>query len=59
MDLVILVDDVVVKITFFKKNKGEARGKNRHKNNSKKVVRNLEERNVGTNKAYLVPRTWI
>ena len=28
--------------------KGETRGRNRHKNNSKRVVRNLEERNVGT-----------
>ena len=27
--------------------KGEARGRNRHKNNAR-VVRNLEERNVGT-----------
>ena len=28
--------------------KGEARGRNRHKSNSNRVVRNLEERNVGT-----------
>ena len=28
--------------------KDEERGKNRHKNNSKRVVRNLKERNVGT-----------
>ena len=27
----------------------EARGRNGNKNNSKRVVRNLEERNVGTN----------
>ena len=28
--------------------KGEIRGRSRHRNNSKRVVRNLEERNVGT-----------
>ena len=28
--------------------KGGARGRSRHKHNSKRVVRNLEERNVGT-----------
>ena len=28
--------------------KGEARGRNRHKSNSKRVARNLKERNVGT-----------
>ena len=28
--------------------KGEARGMSRHKRNSNRVVRNLEERNVGT-----------
>ena len=28
--------------------KGEVRGSSRHRNNSKRVVRNLEERNVGT-----------
>ena len=26
--------------------KGEARGKSRYKNNSKRVVKNLEERNI-------------
>ena len=26
---------------------GEARGRSRHKNNSERVVRNMEERNVG------------
>ena len=29
-------------------NKGEAIGRNRHKSNCKREVRNLEERNVGT-----------
>ena len=29
-------------------NKGEARGRSRHKKNSKRFVRNLEERNEGT-----------
>ena len=28
--------------------KGEARGRSRHKNNSKRVVTNMEERNVDT-----------
>ena len=28
--------------------KGEARGRRRHKNNSKRVVRNMGERNAGT-----------
>ena len=28
--------------------KGEVKGRNRRKNNSKRVVGNLEERNVGT-----------
>ena len=28
--------------------KGEARGRSRHKSNSKSVVRNLDESNVGT-----------
>ena len=28
--------------------KGEARGRRRHNNNNKRVVRNMEERNVGT-----------
>ena len=28
--------------------KGEAKGRNRHKKNSKRVVRNLEGKNVGT-----------
>ena len=30
------------------RNKGEARGKSRHQNNSKREVKNLEQRNVGT-----------
>ena len=29
---------------------GEARGRNRHENNRKRGVRNIEERNLGTNK---------
>ena len=28
--------------------KGEAEGKSRHDNNSKRVIRNMEERNAGT-----------
>ena len=31
--------------------KDEARGRNRHKNESKRGVRNLEERNVGTKRS--------
>ena len=31
------------------KQEGEARGRSRHKNNAKSVVRNQEEKNVGTN----------
>ena len=30
------------------KSKNEARGRNRHKKNSQRGVRNMEERNVGT-----------
>ena len=37
----------------YENSKGEARGKSRHKSNSKGGVRNMEGRNVGTNEKIL------
>ena len=43
--------DVIVNIVRGGNSKGEAKGRNRHKSNRKRVVRNMGERKAGTKRA--------